>query len=248
MYYLRQQTQISGPFTVDQLKSLLHRGRIARSDKISADKVTWTTIADCPEIIQRPVAVSQPTQAAVAAGPVDDGLQWFHTLRGHEQPTAVGTAALKAMILGGTLDGDEMVWRQGFDEWKPLSGVAEFAADLAAQVPAVPPLPGTELPPGGGPAPTPRPEPPAGMDAARFQAFVAKKVPAGVVALVLGPLGIHKFMLGLTTGGVTMLVLCLLVIPIPFLSLAAFAEGLLYLTKTDEAFYRDYAVDRKQWF
>ena len=45
-----------------------------------------------------------------------------------------------------------------------------------------------------------------------------------------------------------MLLLFFLVLPIPVLSIIALIEGVIYLTKSDEQFFRDYAVDRKQWF
>jgi len=48
MYYLRQQTRVSGPFSPEQMRTLLHKGRVARSDKISTDRVTWRAIGECP--------------------------------------------------------------------------------------------------------------------------------------------------------------------------------------------------------
>lgn len=128
MYYLRQQTRISGPYAVEELKALLHRGRVARSDKISIDKQAWIPISACAEICHRPAAVTQPA----AVGPVDDGIEWFYTLGGAEQPAGVGTAAIKSLIAAGSLGGDELVWRQGFDDWRPLHTVADFAGDFAA--------------------------------------------------------------------------------------------------------------------
>lgn len=245
MYYLRQQTRISGPFTAEQLKSLLHRGRVARSDKISTDKQTWIPIADCPDITHRPAAVSQ---AAPAPTVVSDGFEWFYTLGGAEQTAPAGTEAITAMITAGTLSAEEMVWRQGFDEWKPLSTVPEFAAAAPASRPIVPDIPLVDPIVNHLPA-VPLPQPMGvTVGSPDFQAFVGKKVPAGLAALLIGPLGIHKFILGLTTGGIVMLLLCLLLIPIPFLSIVSLVEGILYLTKPDDAFYRDYAIRRKQWF
>lgn len=242
MYYLRQQTKVSGPFSVEQLKSLLYRGRVARSDKISTDKQMWTSIADCAEITQRPAAASQ--SAAPAAG-----VEWFYTQGGAEQPTAVGTDALKAMIAAGVVGDDEMVWRQGFEEWRTLRSVAEFADVTGGSLPAFPDFPGagTNFPGASGlpvvtmPIALPMPGP------HDYQTFIGKKVPAGVVAILLGALGIHKFMLGLNTGGLVMLLACIFVIPIPILTVIGIAEGVTYLTKSDEAFYQDYAVAKKQW-
>lgn len=91
------------------------------------------------------------------------------------------------------------------------------------------------------------------------QQFASKKIAAGICGILLGGLGIHKFILGLNTAGIIMLVvwisgfvsgMCLFV---PILASAAmniigFVEGILYLTKSDEDFYQTYAIQKKEWF
>jgi hypothetical protein len=67
---------------------------------------------------------------------------------------------------------------------------------------------------------------------------------------VLGPLGIHKFILGLTTPAVIMLLVSLLTCAIGALvmQVIGLVEGIIYLTKTDEEFYQTYMVEKKGWF
>jgi len=77
-----------------------------------------------------------------------------------------------------------------------------------------------------------------------------KKVVAGILGLVLGGLGIHKFILGYTTEGIIML--CISVVSCGMLafipSVIGIVEGIMYLTKTDEEFVRTYIQGRKGWF
>lgn len=78
------------------------------------------------------------------------------------------------------------------------------------------------------------------------------KIAAGILAIILGWLGVHKFYLGFTTPGVIML-LCgtvgmLLFVPPIVVSVIGLVEGILYLTKSDAEFHKAYEVDRKQWF
>jgi TM2 domain-containing membrane protein YozV len=85
------------------------------------------------------------------------------------------------------------------------------------------------------------------------QVGTKSKIAAGLLALFLGGLGIHKFYIGATTAGVIMLVLwvfgwILLGIPTAIISLIAFIEGIIYLTKSDEEFYRTYELNKKAWF
>ena len=77
-----------------------------------------------------------------------------------------------------------------------------------------------------------------------------KKIPAGVLAILLGALGIHKFYLGYTKEGVIMLLVSVLTIGLAAwaVGIIALIEGILYLTKTDEDFAATYVTGRKGWF
>lgn len=81
-----------------------------------------------------------------------------------------------------------------------------------------------------------------------------KKVLAGVLAIVLGGFGIHKFVLGYTKEGLILLIGTLVLGVLSFGLLAwliwifTLIEGIIYLTKTDEEFYNTYQVNKKPWF
>ncbi|MGV3614942.1 MAG: TM2 domain-containing protein [Fimbriimonas sp.] len=82
-----------------------------------------------------------------------------------------------------------------------------------------------------------------------------QRVPAGIVAVLgfffgFGFLGIHKFMLGYHREGWTMLLItvCTCFIAYPVMLIISLIEGIIYLTKSEEAFYREYVVGRKGWF
>jgi TM2 domain-containing membrane protein YozV len=81
-----------------------------------------------------------------------------------------------------------------------------------------------------------------------------KKIIAGIFGILLGALGIHKFVLGYTKEGIIMLVVTLVAGTVT-LGLAAGAmgiigliEGILYLVKSDEEFVATYITGRKGWF
>ena len=85
-----------------------------------------------------------------------------------------------------------------------------------------------------------------------------KKILAGVLAIVLGSLGIHKFILGYQKEGFILLGITLLSYATMCIIIGAFivwipgliglVEGIIYLTKTDEEFYNTYQVGKKPWF
>ena len=80
--------------------------------------------------------------------------------------------------------------------------------------------------------------------------FAGKKTAAGVCGILLGSLGIHKFILGLTTPGIIMLSVSLVscFIASPVIGIIGLIEGIIYLTKSDEEFYQTYFVEKKGWF
>ena len=77
-----------------------------------------------------------------------------------------------------------------------------------------------------------------------------KKIAAGICGILLGGLGIHKFVLGYTTEGVIMLLATILTCGIAgfVTTIVGLIEGIMYLTKSDEEFYNTYMAGKKGWF
>lgn len=74
------------------------------------------------------------------------------------------------------------------------------------------------------------------------------KIAAGILGILLGGLGIHKFYLGYTGAGIVHLVLLVLIITAPISGIIGLIEGILYLTKSDEDFHITYVESKKAWF
>lgn len=77
-----------------------------------------------------------------------------------------------------------------------------------------------------------------------------KKIVAGILGILLGALGIHKFYLGYTKEGVIMLLVTLLTLGFGgfVMGVIGLIEGILYLTKSDEDFVATYVTGKKGWF
>lgn len=77
-----------------------------------------------------------------------------------------------------------------------------------------------------------------------------KKIAAGIVAILVGSLGIHKFILGYTKEGLILLLVTVLTCGVAAIvtSIIGIVEGVVYLTKSDEEFVRTYIQGRKTWF
>ncbi len=79
--------------------------------------------------------------------------------------------------------------------------------------------------------------PPAGAE---------KKMLAGLLGILLGWTGAHKFVLGYQKEGVIQLVVSL--VTCGLFGIVGLIEGIIYLTKSDQEFVNTYITNKKGWF
>ena len=72
-----------------------------------------------------------------------------------------------------------------------------------------------------------------------------KKLVAGILGILIGGLGIHKFYLGYTKEGIIQIVLSL---ACGVGAIIGLIEGIIYLVKSDEEFVATYITGQKGWF
>ncbi|MEJ6572004.1 MAG: TM2 domain-containing protein [Akkermansiaceae bacterium] len=77
-----------------------------------------------------------------------------------------------------------------------------------------------------------------------------KKMLAGILGILIGSLGIHKFVLGYQKEGLIMLLVTVLTCGFGgmVIGIIGLIEGIMYLTKTDEEFVNTYITNQKPWF
>lgn len=73
-----------------------------------------------------------------------------------------------------------------------------------------------------------------------------KKLVAGLLGILLGGFGIHKFYLGYTKEGIIQIVITFVTCGVG--SVVGLIEGILYLTKSEEDFVNTYITNKKGWF
>lgn len=85
-----------------------------------------------------------------------------------------------------------------------------------------------------------------------------KKVLAAILAILLGSLGVHKFILGYQKEGLILLgatvvgyaTLCIVIGGFILMATGVIGliEGIIYLTKSDEEFHNIYQANKRPWF
>ncbi|MSR53032.1 MAG: TM2 domain-containing protein [Gemmataceae bacterium] len=69
---------------------------------------------------------------------------------------------------------------------------------------------------------------------------------AGLLGILLGSFGAHRFVLGDTKGGLIRLAIS--VVTCGMGGVIGLIEGIIYITKSDEDFERIYIKEKKAWF
>ena len=154
--------------------------------------------------------------------------KWYMMRDGTTKYGPYDDAQLQKFAASGRILPTDMLWKDGMEHWAS-------AASISSLLIAPPPPP--VLPP---PLPTVQSKGTAS----------GNKFTAGILGILLGFLGTHKFILGLTTPGLIMLLVSVCTcgygaIPMGIIGLI---EGIIYLTRSDEEFHRLYVIEKKAWF
>jgi TM2 domain-containing membrane protein YozV len=138
---------------------------------------------------------------------------------------------IRAMRIGP----ETLVWHEGMTQWQPARTLAELQS----------------APKGAGAPPTVPVATAVGYaQAPVYNPGESKKVLAGVMGILFGGLGIHKFVLGFTGAGLVLLLTTVLTCGFAGIvtHLIGLIEGIIYLSKSDAEFHQEYVVQRKTWF
>lgn len=139
---------------------------------------------------------------------------------------------LRLWIREGRANAQTRAQSEGSTDWRSLADFVEFQPSLGVR---------------GAPPPV---SPPVQPHVAVRPPGADKKIPAGVCGILLGPFGVHKFILGYTGEGVTMLLITVFTCGIGAAAtgLIGLIEGIVYLTKSDEEFVQVYVLNKRGWF
>jgi TM2 domain-containing membrane protein YozV len=151
---------------------------------------------------------------------------------GHEYGP-VTAEQLQQWIREGRANTQTKAQGEGSAEFKTLAEFPEFHASLGISPATPPPI-----------------SPPVQAQVATRPPGADKRIVAGVLAILLGSLGVHKFILGYTREGIITLLIDLFTcgIGVSVMAIIGLIEGIIYLTKSDEEFVQTYVRNKKGWF
>lgn len=130
VYYIRIRGRVIGPKELPDMQRLAQRAQLNSRTPVSEDGLSWLTAGDFPEIFTKttataPPAQQQPADEATAVAAVAE--EWHFAVNGQQHPNPVSLATLQSYVQAGTLGRGDLVFRTGWDNWRPVSSVPELA-------------------------------------------------------------------------------------------------------------------------
>ena len=130
-----------------------------------------------------------------------------------------------------SLTPDSLVWREGMADWQAVYTIPE----LMEVINGMPAAPAPQSTPGAYPPPA----------APNYTKSDKDKTTAGILALLLGGLGIQYFYLGKTSAG--LITILLSIVTCGFWSVLTFIQGILILVMSDQEFNRKFVYTEKSF-
>jgi len=138
-YFIRARGKVMGPFSLERLQTMRNRGQLSRIHEVSTDKQSWQTAAS---FISSATATadgnssnnqepdpqgdaSQPSSDSRPPDPAGNKAAWYYHVAG-EMNGPVNIMDLRSLVSSRQLTSEELVWREGFADWVPISDVPEL--------------------------------------------------------------------------------------------------------------------------
>lgn len=248
-YYIRVRGRVLGPYSFGQLKTLRTRGQFGRANEISRDRETWESAAVIEHLFapeaSKNARTDEEDEASESTTNKSAARVWHYAV-GDEQCGPTTLLELRGLISGNQLMLDDLVWKDGMDDWLPIREVPELRSiaqksNSSAGSNGRPITSTTHIYcfACGSPTDT-RAEvcPKCGVrQRENSGSRKRERVTAALLALFLGWIGIHHFYLGNVALGILYLVFAVTFIP----AIAAFVEFIIFLCMTDTQFDAKYA-------
>lgn len=150
-FYFRVRGEVKGPFSREQIVSLIRKKRLGRHHELSTDAVIWTRAGEVEGLFESiapareepevgyatavPEADSkQDTGAAQrssfhGSSSEDDDDEW-HYAKGRNTLGPISSNELRAMLATGRLLGSDRVWNSSLADWVPAEDLPQFMGSV----------------------------------------------------------------------------------------------------------------------
>lgn len=138
-YYYKIRGRVIGPKELSEMRQIAQRAQINSRSLISRDGIDFKSGSEFPEIFRK---VSTNSSGVRQISADDFGYsggnsgkpsttvsgEWFYTINGQQQAHPTTISNIEGMIRSGTITSSDMVFRDGWPQWKAVSETTEFGS------------------------------------------------------------------------------------------------------------------------
>jgi hypothetical protein len=132
VWYIRKSGWIRGPYTRADMQRFRQLGWLGRSESVSRDMRTWQTAGTVPGLWEDRAPADRSSAARDAPEPqqpaVVSASHWRYTVDAKAADAAVSFATLQILASLGRLAADDLVWREGWPEWRRVADIPGLLA------------------------------------------------------------------------------------------------------------------------
>lgn len=139
-FFVRRRGRVEGPWSLEKLAAEVSLRKLGRHHELSTDKVDWFRASQVEELFPIVEAKRTPRVVDAKIGSAsteedeyelepDETLVWYY-YSGDEQCGPVPGTELAYMLEHGQLLGNDLVWREGLDDWLSVEQIPELAWQL----------------------------------------------------------------------------------------------------------------------
>ena len=146
-YYVRRRGRVEGPWPMSKLRSEVGLRKLGRHDEVSVDGEVWLRAGELDGLMEKTTAykvvdplagrtddtphpVHQDAVGTVRADFEDGEPIWYYCSDGESQVGPITLGELQGAVTNGNCPLDAMVYRDGFDDWRPLEDVPEILSAI----------------------------------------------------------------------------------------------------------------------
>lgn len=137
--YVRIRGRVQGPFDESKLRNMIQKGQLSRVHQVSEDGNSWVKASEYRELFSSaPVNSSQPQahdantshhepahESRGDTSPPSEPKDWY--FGSGDKPVGPFTfGQIREMVMTGKLSSNDIVWKEGMNDWVPISSIPDF--------------------------------------------------------------------------------------------------------------------------
>lgn len=123
VWYVRKPGWIRGPYSLQDMRRFRDLGWLSRAESVSRDMQTWQPAGQIGELWLESASTATVSEISKPQPQVQNTAQWRYSVDSKPCDEAVSFATLQILASLGRLRAEDLVWREGWPDWRPAGQV-----------------------------------------------------------------------------------------------------------------------------